>query len=127
MPTRAYEGDAGLDLTAVTVRYNGEDDAWVADTHLAFEIPEGHVGLLFPRSSIASKDMVLSNAVGVLDSGYRGSIKFKFKTIRREDLKYQAGDKIGQLVVLPIPQVEVEEVAELSETERGTKGFGSSN
>ena len=122
-----------MDLTATSV----EIDEWgniSYGTGLAFEIPEGYVGLLFPRSSNCKKGLVLSNSVGILDSGYRNEVFFKFKPVEffnleeefEEDIRvYDVGDRIGQIVILPYPQIEFEEVDELSETERNMGGFGS--
>lgn len=125
IPFYAKPGDCGMDLTAVTEKWN-DDNTVTYDTGLAVEIPEGYVGLVFPRSSVSKTSLVLANSVGVIDSGYRGSIMLKFKYIE-EGLVYDAGDRIGQLVILPYPQVSFEEVDELSSTERGEGGFGSTN
>lgn len=129
IPSYAKIGDAGMDLTAVSKEYDDYGNI-VYGTGLAFEIPDGYVGLIFPRSSNAKKDLLLSNSVGVLDSGYRGEVLFKFKSLypTRSELYldiYKIGDKIGQIIILPYPQIEFEEVSELSDTERGTGGFGS--
>lgn len=126
IPSYSKFGDAGMDLTAV---YKKWIDASTLEygTGLAFEIPEGHVGLLFPRSSLSKKDLILANHVGVLDSGFRGEVTFRFKLTNLGELApvYSVGDRIGQIIVLPYPQVEFEEVNELTETERGTGGYGS--
>lgn len=92
------------------------------------EIPEGHVGLIFPRSSICKKSLSLSNAVGVIDAGYRGEVKFFFKEslYNAASRTYAIGDRIGQLVIIPFPAIEPEEVSELTATIRGAGGFGSS-
>lgn len=133
IPSYSKDGDAGMDLTATSKEYD-KDGNCVYGTGLAFAIPEGHVGLLFPRSSNAKKDLTLSNSVGVLDSGYRGELFFKFKPspffshtrpIDTNGLQYEVGDRIGQIIVLPYPTIEFEEVDELSETNRGEGGFGS--
>lgn len=170
-PTKAHADDAGFDLTA-TSRYFDQYGAIVYGTGLAFEIPKGYVGLLFPRSSNAKKDLLLSNCVGVIDSGYRGEVSFKFKPslvvcdrdrIEANETDYNGqttddwdneyvtfhgrlenypdvpsgclpfqprmfdiGDRIGQLIILPYPHIEFKEVDELSDTERGTGGYGSS-
>lgn len=121
-PQYAHETDAGLDLTATYV-YKDKEGNFVYNTGLAFEIPEGYVGLLFPRSSNAKKDLLLSNSVGVIDSGYRGEVTFKFKPIGHNI--YNIGDRIGQMIILPYPKIEFEEVDELSESERGAGGYGS--
>jgi dUTP pyrophosphatase len=127
IPKQMTEGAAGLDLTAVSVDYDNDRAVVVYDTGLAFEIPEGYVGLVFPRSSISKTSMRLSNAVGVLDSDYRGSLYFKFDIKPDEEMfaVYEVGDRIGQLVILPYPQIELVEVDELNDTARGLGGYGS--
>ena len=171
LPRRANNTDAGLDLVA-TSRVFDKDGNVTYGTGLAFEIPDGHVGLLFPRSSIAVRDLALSNSVGVIDSGYRGEVKLKFKPTlvyadrdgtgcdegdyggsdqtdirtqvvtahgRHEAMPdinpnclpfqprvYEPGERIGQMIVLPIPYVAVVESTDLSDSERGADGFGSS-
>ena len=123
IPAYSKKGDAGMDLTATRVW--SEDNNVCYGTGLAFEIPEGYVGLLFPRSSNAKKDLLLTNSVGVLDSGYRGEVTFKFKPTKQGGRMYEVGDRIGQLIIIPYPQIEFEESEELSETERGNGGYGS--
>lgn len=150
IPKYAKSGDAGLDLVATSRTFDNDGNVCYG-TGLSFEIPTYCVGLLFPRSSNAKKDLLLSNSVGVLDSGYRGEVFFKFKpslifkkekgqskeywqnivnsdsTISSKETKlYKVGDRIGQIIILPYPKVEFEEVTNLSETERGDGGFGSS-
>lgn len=150
IPTYAKHGDAGMDLTAVSKSYDEHGNV-VYGTGLAFEIPFGHAGYLFPRSSNAKKGLLLSNSVGVIDSGYRGEVLFKFKSSLRHttlwtiiklafgfrknasahnifslDSMYQVGDRIGQIIIMPIPHIEFNEVDELSDSERGNGGFGSS-
>jgi dUTP pyrophosphatase len=120
IPSYAKNGDAGLDLTAISVSYQKNYDEY--DTGLAFEIPNGYVGLIFPRSSITKKDIILKNSVGVIDSGFRDSIKFRFT---KDYNTYQVGDRIGQIIILPYPKIELVESDELSETERGLNGYGS--
>jgi dUTP pyrophosphatase len=126
-PTYAKDGDAGLDITSISreIVITGDYEYVEYGTGLAFEIPVGHVGLLFPRSSVSKKDMFLSNAVGVIDSGYRGEVSFRFKRLAWDSTLYNVGEKIGQLVIIPYPQIELELVKELSETERGENGYGS--
>ena len=136
IPRYAKDQDAGLDLVATSKTYD-ENGNVVYGTDLAFEIPKGYVGLLFPRSSNAKKDLLLSNSVGVIDSGYRGEVMMKFKNsmgfvektnkgkIFHHLETYKIGDRIGQLIIIPYPTIEFEEVEELSETERGSGGFGS--
>lgn len=126
IPKYAKPGDAGMDLVAIEAISNGKGVSY--RTGLAIEIPDGYVGLIFPRSSIHKYDLSLANAVGVIDSGYRGEITFQFKTteISRFATTYKAGERIGQLVIMPVPFVELVEAEELSSTERGTGGYGSS-
>lgn len=126
IPSYSKPGDAGMDLTAISYKYDKSTNfCHEYGTGLSIEIPEGYVGLLFPRSSIYKYDLLLSNHVGVIDSGYRGEIKFKFKSRFIESEIYKIGDRIGQIIILPYPQIEFEEVTELSETERGEGGYGS--
>ena len=133
VPSYSKEGDAGLDFTAVEISRDNVGNI-TYHTGLAVEIPQGYVGLLFPRSSISKKQQFLTNCVGVIDSGYRGEIMAKFKPVMGtydtildlfESNEYQVGDKIVQLIILPYPQIEFEEVEELSSSERGHGGFGS--
>ena len=126
LPSYAKSGDAGLDITCVSVQI--KSSKVVYSTGLAVEIPVGYVGYIFPRSSICKKDLSLSNSVGVIDSGYRGEIKFFFNTgcsCKLYPEIYEAGDRIGQLIIMPIPTVEPILVSELSDSERGEGGFGS--
>jgi dUTP pyrophosphatase len=120
IPAYAKEGDAGLDLIAIEFEEKNEHVTY--KTGLAIEIPQGYVGLLFPRSSIYKRSQMLTNSVGVIDSGYRGEIMMKFS---RSINQYWPGDRIGQLIILPYPQVEFEETKELSLSERSGGGFGS--
>jgi dUTP pyrophosphatase len=124
IPKYAKGGDAGMDLYAVSFGID-QNNNYVYGTGLAMEIPEGHVGLIFPRSSISRTAHSLRNAVGVIDSGYRGEIMLKFDINTHNSPVYEIGDRIGQVVILPYPQVEFEEVFELSKTTRGKGGFGS--
>lgn len=147
VPAYGKPGDAGQDLTCTSKIFDSDGNI-VYGTGLAFEIPEGYVGLLFPRSSNAKKGLTLTNSVGVIDSGYRGEVMFKFKpTAKFYDFKsdlvsheenskvqgintysidaYEVGDRVGQIIIMPYPQVTFEEVPELSSTERGNGGYGS--
>ena len=130
LPTYAKHGDAGMDLTATSKSYDEHSNV-VYGTGLAFEIPNGYVGLLFPRSSNTKKDLILGNSVGVLDSGYRGEVIFKFKAALKENHRmnnlYNVGDRIGQIIIMPYPQIEFNLVDELSTTDRGVGGFGSTD
>ena len=122
IPTYAKEGDAGMDLVATRI-INERLDSITYGTDIALEIPEGFVGLIFPRSSIRKTDLILSNSVGVIDSGYRGEIQATFK--RSGVYAYAVGDRGAQIMIIPHPPIEFEEVDELSDTERGDGGFGS--
>jgi dUTP pyrophosphatase len=132
IPQYSKEGDAGLDLVAVSKRgYKDANGCRIITygTGLAFEIPEGYVGLIFPRSSISKKALSLTNAVGVIDSGYRGEVMAKFRIDANarpmRDRTYVEGDRIAQMIIVPYPQIELEEVGELNESDRGSGGFGS--
>jgi len=125
IPQYAKAGDAGMDLVATEV-VDGYGFSVTYGTGLAMEIPEGYVGLVFPRSSIRKYDISLTNCVGVIDSGYRGEIQATFrKEAGIPSKRYEVGDKIAQMIILPYPAIEFMEVEELSDTERGTGGFGS--
>ena len=121
-PTRAHTTDAGLDL--YVSRCGFENGLWVCHSDVAFEIPRGYVGLLFPRSSIYRAGHQLMNSVGVIDPDYRGEVSAVF-THNGVGKKYSVGDRFGQLVILPLPKVELEQVDALQVTERGTGGYGS--
>jgi dUTP pyrophosphatase len=126
IPSYAKAGDAGMDLTAISMEKDSHGNV-VYGTGLAIEIPEGYVGLIFPRSSNSKTDLYLTNHVGVIDSGYRGEIQFKFRANPSliNARIYHLGDRIGQLIIIPYPGIQFVEVDELSDTERGTSGFGS--
>lgn len=158
MPTYAHDTDAGMDLYATSKKYD-EYGNMVIGTGIAVAIPKGYVGLVFPRSSISKHRCMLSNAVGVIDSGYRGEITFKFaaratfgvhkKLIHRlallflgaekmdrgsfniinswgsEEQSYRVGDRVGQLIIMPYPNVTFDVVDELPASERGDGGYGS--
>jgi dUTP pyrophosphatase len=130
IPRYAKPGDAGMDLYAVDVKehldsFRDEVTKVIVDSGLAFEIPEGYVGLVFPRSSIQTTGFRLSNCVGVIDSGYRGSVKAVFDLVDPTLTYYQKGDRFAQIIIIPYPQVALIEKETLSETERGEGGFGS--
>lgn len=122
-PKFGKPGDAGADLVATSM--SNHDDHLVYGVGLAVEIPEGMVGLVFPRSSIRQTDLFMANSVGVIDSGYRGEIFITFNVKKGATRWYQVGDRIAQLVIMPVPLVKYIEVDELSETERGIAGHGS--
>jgi dUTP pyrophosphatase len=129
IPSYADPGSAGMDLTATSMKafFEGRIGYVEYGTDLAIEIPPGFVGLLYPRSSISSNTtFILANSVGVIDSSYRGEIKFRFKSITPVGKMYEVGDRIGQIIIVPYPEVQFEEVTELSDTSRGSGGYGSS-
>lgn len=126
IPKYAKAGDAAMDLTATSKEWDELNEVVVFGFGIAMEIPPGHVGLIFPRSSNYKVPLTLSNCVGVIDSGYRGEIKAMFRPTGRPRKNYEVGDRICQIIIMPIPQVEVVEVEQLSTSERGESGFGSS-
>jgi dUTP pyrophosphatase len=130
-PRRATAGAAGFDMTAISAEICVSGDVtgqyattrmWRYHTGIALELPPGWCALAFPRSSIVKKNAYLGNSVGVIDSDYRGEITFCFKG---DHGPYEPGDRIGQLVIIPAPDIVLEEAVELSETERGAGGYGS--
>lgn len=124
-PKKAHNTDAGFDLTATYIHVNGSLVEY--GTGIAVEIPEGYVGLVFPRSSICKKAIHLTNSVGVIDSGYRGEVmaKFRLDAVDEPLSIYNVGDRIAQLIIIPIPSVTFQEAEELSDSERGIGGYGS--
>lgn len=128
VPSRAYAGDAGLDLAATERIELGPGERAVVPTGLAVAIPEGYAGFVQPRSGLASRHgITIVNTPGLVDSGYRGELMVVLhNTDRAEPFVVEAGMRIAQLVVLPIPEVELVEVEELPAAERGARGFGSS-
>lgn len=145
IPSYAHDGDVGMDLTAIDVEYDQEKDLYIYHTGLVCESDKGYGIFLFPRSSNCKTEAYLTNHVGIVDSFlYRGEIQLRYKNrdryrkslweritgkVNKERAMrfapYEEGDRIGQMVVLPYPQVTIQEVDELSDTERGTGGFGS--
>jgi dUTP pyrophosphatase len=125
IPTYAKDGDGAMDLTAISKVFDMEKGKVVFDTGLAFEIPYGFVGLVFPRSSICKTNLMLSNSVGIIDAGYRGSIKFFFDPGSRPKKNYEVGDRIGQIMIIPHPNITLIESDDLSDSERGDGGIGS--
>lgn len=125
IPTKAHSTDAGFDLVATSVSEDRRLGIITFGTGIATEIPDGFVGLIFPRSSIYKQDLSLANSVGVIDSSYRGEIMLKFREEQPYFNCYSVGDKIGQIIILPYPEIEFEEADELEDSERGAGGFGS--
>lgn len=128
VPTKAHATDAGFDLYCTSKEVDWDKRQIICHTGLAFEIPEGFVGLLFPRSSVSNKPLIMANSVGVIDSCYRGEVtaKFNITDMRQSGMNhYQVGNKVAQIIIIPYPEIEFEEAEELSETDRGTGGYGS--
>ena len=128
MPERAYSGDAGLDLAALEPAVLGPGERATVGTGLAVAVPEGYAAFVQPRSGLAANHgITLVNAPGLIDSGYRGEVRVVLlNTDRRESFTVEPGMRIAQLVVLKVPELELSEVDELSPSERGVRGFGSS-
>jgi len=125
VPSYSKIGDAGMDLTITDIKENTSFSITYG-FGIAMEIPKGYVGLIFPRSSIRNQDLILSNCVGVIDSGYRGELQATFKKTQGLDsLSYNVGERGAQIMILPYPTVYMTEVPELSNSDRGTGGFGS--
>jgi len=125
IPSYSKVGDAGMDLT-ITREIENTSFSVSYGFGISMEIPKNFVGLVFPRSSVRNQDLILSNCVGVIDSGYRGELQATFKkTNGLDSFKYKVGERGAQIIILPYPQVKMVESDELSDTERGTGGFGS--
>ena len=125
IPSYSKIGDAGMDLTITSIIENTSFSVSYG-FGLSIEIPKGFVGLIFPRSSVRNYELSLTNCVGVIDSGYRGEIQATFrKHSGLDSISYKVGDRGAQIVILPYPQVTMVESSELSNTERGEGGFGS--
>ena len=128
LPTRAHEGDAGLDLYACESAHIGPGERWGVGTGVGVEIPAGHAGLVLPRSGLArDHGIALVNSPGLIDSGYRGELRvLLLNTDPAETFRVEAGDRIAQLVITPIATPEPVETAALADSLRGEGGFGSS-
>jgi dUTP pyrophosphatase len=128
LPSRAHEGDAGLDLYACEAAHIGPGERWSIGTGVAVEIPDGHAGLVLPRSGLAREHGIsLVNSPGLIDSGYRGELRILLlNNDPAETFRVAAGDRIAQLVLVPIAIATPVEAAALAESQRGDGGFGSS-
>jgi dUTP pyrophosphatase len=125
IPTYAKDGDAGMDVIATSI-ISEEPFQITYGLGIALEIPTGFVGLVFPRSSIRKTDLSLTNCVGVIDSGYRGELQATFRKHKGvTSTTYAVGDRVAQIMIIPHPPIEFEVSDELSNTERGEGGFGS--
>jgi dUTP pyrophosphatase len=137
LPTKAYEHDAGFDLYAIETSFESGTDfpsypvCVTYKTGISVEIPVGYAGFIMPRSSIFKTRMTLANSVGVIDSGYRGEIMVKMYIPNEHSLnrgiRYFNGERVAQLIIMPVPDIELVEVDELEASERGERGFGSSD
>lgn len=129
-PVRGSEWAAGWDLSACATDWDDVNKVLVYHTGIAVEIPRGYVGMLFPRSSIYKYTLTQTNCVGVIDADYRGEILVKFAFRYHPEIEsprlYGLGERIVQLVIVPVPEVAWIEADTLSETERGEGGYGSS-
>lgn len=121
-PVRGNATDAGYDLTATSKETKNGFIQYGTGIH--FEIPEGMVGLIYPRSSITKKGLMLKNSVGIIDAGYRGEVMFRFHELDNRNI-YEVGDRVGQIIFQELPKILMKEVDELSDSERGEGGFGS--
>ena len=128
LPTRAYPGDAGLDLYALDDGVLGPGERASIRTGIAVEIPDGQAGLVLPRSGLAARHgIAIVNAPGLIDSGYRGEIRvLLLNTDRAASFAFSSGERIAQLVLVRVETPEVVEVDALATSERGAGGFGSS-
>ena len=124
-PAYAHEGDAGMDLRAAEQYAIKPGDSAKVKTGIAVQIPDGCVGLVFPRSGLGSKGLTMRNAVGVVDSGYRGEVMAALWNTTRADWVIYPGDRIAQLVIVPFARCEIEEAESLDDTDRGEGGYGS--
>jgi dUTP pyrophosphatase len=124
IPSYSKDGDAGMDLVSTEIISETLNQITYG-TGIALEIPKGYVGLVFPRSSIRKYELELTNSVGVIDSGYRGEIQVTFNKVHNRLEVYKVGDRIAQIMVIPYPKVVFSEVNDLSSTDRGEGGFGS--
>lgn len=125
LPTKAHPSDAGYDLYVASSHIDKNFNI-VYGSGIAVEIPTGYVGLVYPRSSIANTAVMLRNSVGVIDSGYRGEITAKFARLTESFEAYKVGDRFAQLIIMPYPEIKYEEVDDLSDSDRGVGGYGSS-
>lgn len=125
IPTKAYPTDAGWDLTAISVEEDRKRNIVTYHTGIAVGLPESHFGLLCPRSSVYKHQLQLANGLGIIDQGYHGELILKFRVVQPHISRYPVGERVGQLVVVPMPTFDAEEVDELEESERGDGGFGS--
>lgn len=125
LPEKAHESDAAFDLYAADCFFDSKFDCWVYDTGIAVEMPRNVHGFVYSRSSVANVDAILTNCVGIIDNGYRGTIKLKFKNIHGGRQPFDVGNRIGQIIFKKLDNYNLVEVDELNDTERGEGGYGS--
>ena len=127
MPVKMHETDACFDCYARAMAFYPEKNPVQIKYWLGFaiEIPKGYVGLIFPRSSIYKTNLSLSNAVGVIDSGYRGEVSAVFNILSEPIINYRASDRVCQLIIMPYPEIELKQVDNLSDSDRGEGSYGS--
>lgn len=125
IPAKAYSTDAGFDLVAVSVEEDRKRNIVTYHTGLAVSLPKNHFALLCPRSSVYKHQLQLANGLGIIDQDYHGELIFKYRIVQPHISRYAVGERVGQLVVVPMPILEVEEVDNLEMTDRGFGGFGS--
>lgn len=125
LPTRGSEDAAGLDLYCPFHIKVPADSQKKIPLGVAVEIPKGHMGLLVPRSSMSKTPLRCANSVGIIDEDYRGELSIVYENVSCKDYEIARGDRIAQLIIVPIAVVDVEEAQTLSETERGEGGYGS--
>ena len=126
VPTYAHISDGCFDLYAADKVYDPANNMIEYDTGVVFEIPDDHVGLVFMRSSVCKTPHLLRNGVGVIDSSYRSTVKFKFLAVSPNPEQYEVGNRVGQMMIIPRPKIEFDVADELTEGERGESGFGGS-
>lgn len=127
IPQFKTDGAAGADVKAVSMNYNVEHGTFEYHLGFSMEIPKGYAALLLPRSSVCKTGGLLTNCCGLIDSDYRGELKAVFRRIDNKSKLYEAGDYIGQLVIIQVPQISYKQVDELSKTVRGSGGYGSTD
>jgi dUTP pyrophosphatase len=126
LPAYAHEGDAGLDLTCVAIEHDPIFGITTYRTGLAFDIPKGFAGFVYPRSSIYKTGEFFTNSVGVVDSGYKGEVTVKTAFLNKDaPTIYKVGDRVGQIVFMPVPVIQLVRTTDVGSSTRGAGGYGS--
>ena len=123
IPVKMHTNDAGFDCYAREFIKLGNQYKY--NLGFAIEIPQGYVGLVFPRSSVCKTGLSMSNSVGVIDSNYRGEVSAVYNNVDTEKERYKVGERVCQLIIMPYPEIEFNEVEELADSDRGENGYGS--